>query len=81
MRTYCEYNKGMDILPLMMNFTEPNPITISEPVQFRYNEMEQISYDMRIVGTRCLRPNATAPKPHCYTKDKKNEIDDSKSVR
>lgn len=81
MRTYCDYNRGMDILPLMMNFTKPSPITISEPVSFTYNDAEQINYEMRIVGTRSLRPNSTSPKPGTRTKDKKNEIDDSKHVR
>jgi len=79
MRTFESDYK--DIMPLLMGFTTPSPIDVTEPVKVSYNEQEQISYDLRMVGTRCLRPNATAPKAHCYTKDKKNEIDDSKSVR
>lgn len=79
MRTFESEYKG--IMPLLMGFTTPSPIDVTEPIKFTYNDAEQINYEMRLVGTRCLRPNATAPKPHCYTKDKKNEIDDSKSVR
>lgn len=86
MRTYCGYDRGMDIMPLMMNFTKPSPITITEPVKFEYNETEQISYEMRIVGTRSLRSSLTNKsrgigRTPAHVTDRKNEIDDSKHVR
>ena len=81
MRTYS-YERGRDIMPLMMNFTEPNPISITEPVSFTYNDVEQINYEMRTVGTRCLRSHHTsATKSRSARLDKANEIDDSKWVR
>lgn len=85
MRTY-EYNRGRNIMPLMMNFTKPSPITITEPVTFTYSDTEQINYEMRIVGTRSLRSSLTDKsrgrgKTPAHVTDRKNEIDDSKSVR
>ena len=86
MRTYSEYNRGMDFMPLMMNFTKPSPISITEPVSFTYNDVEQINYEMRIVGTRSLRSSMTNKsrgigRTPARVTDRKNEIDDSKSVR
>ena len=82
MRTYCGYDRGMDIMPLMMNFTKPSPITITEPVSFTYSDTEQINYEMRTVGTRSLRSHWTsATKNRSSRTDKANEIDDSKWVR
>ena len=82
MRTYSSYERGNDIMPLMMNFTKPSPISITEPVSFTYNDAEQINYEMRTVGTRCLRSHHTsATKSRSARTDKANEIDDSKWVR
>lgn len=82
------YKSGKDIMPLMMNFTEPNPISISEPVSITitYSDAEQINYEMRIVGTRSLRSSMTNKsrgigRTPAHVTDRKNEIDDSKSVR
>jgi len=81
MRT-CNYNMQPDIMPLMMNFTAPSPIEeISEPVKFYYDDFEQINYDMRVVGTRSLKASWTHPKKGVSKTDRKNEIDDSKTVR
>ncbi len=52
MRTYNDYASGKDIMPLMMNFTNPSPISVSEPISFTYSDTEQINYEMRTVGTR-----------------------------
>jgi hypothetical protein len=86
MRTYSNYASGKDIMPLMMNFTKPNPISISEPYSFTYSDTEQINYEMRIVGTRSLRSSMTNKsrgigRTPAHVTDRKNEIDDSKSVR
>ena len=82
MRTSYGYNNGKDIMPLMMNFTAPTAIEISEPVAMTYNEKEQISSETRTVGTRSLRSRWTsATKSRAGRTDKANEIDDSKWVR
>lgn len=82
MRTSYGYNSGKDIMPLMMNFTEPTAIEIAEPVAMTYNEKEQISYETRTVGTRSLRQHWTAARKNRLSgMDKANEIDDSKWVR
>ena len=84
MRTYINSSNQNDIMPLMMNFTAPSPIEeISEPVKFYYDDFEQINYNMRTVGTRSLKYSSTRVGKTIYgTKtDKKNEIDDSKTVR
>lgn len=82
MRTYSNYASGKDIMPLMMNFTSPSPISISEPVSFTYSDAEQINYEMRTVGTRCLRSHWTsATRNRSSRSDKANEIDDSKWVK
>lgn len=82
MRTSCGYNSGKDIMPLMMNFTEPTAIEIAEPVAMTYNEKEQISYETRTVGTRSLRQHWTSARKNRMSRmDKANEIDDSKWVR
>ncbi len=72
-------------MPLLMNFTTPSPIQEFEEPVFDYNDGEQISYEMRTIGTRCLRSSTTRVKTSgngvCSKSDKKNEIDDSKSVK
>jgi len=64
-------------MPLLMGFTNPEPIQeIGDEVSITYDPVCQIVYDMRTVGTKCLK--STSPKGgHA---DKKNEIDDSKTV-
>lgn len=78
MQTYL--NNSTRIMPLMMNFTMPTPIVEDDPVSIRYNDVDQITIEMRIVGTRSLRSHVTR-RGHGSTSDKKNEIDDSKSVK
>ncbi len=86
MRTYFNSYNQNDIMPLLMNFTQPSPIEEYEPINFEYSDTEQVSYEMRIVGTRCLRSSTTGSRrargmslDHKF--DRKNEIDDSKSVK
>lgn len=81
MRTYINSCNQNDIMPLLMNFTQPSPIEEYEPINFEYSDTEQIVYDMRMVGTRSLKHTGTY-RPHFGTKtDKKNEVDDSKHVK
>ena len=83
MQTYNQFNQG-DVMPLLMNFTTPTPIQEAEDVMFTYNDGEQISYEMRTIGTRSLKSHSTkwrdSHEGHSKT-DKANEIDDSKSMR
>ena len=84
MRTYNQASQ--DIMPLMMNFTNPTTISNEQQIPFVYNDMDQTTdVNMRVVGTRCLRTSSTRKKTSksgytIYT-DRKNEIDDSKVVR
>ena len=79
MQTYNCQNSS-SIMPLLMNFTTPSPIEIAEPTKFGYCDDEQVNIEMRIVGTRSLKTHATSRKG-AQSPDKKNEIDDSRSVR
>lgn len=79
MQTYNQMGFN-NVMPLLMNFTTPTPIQEYTPEVFNYDEENQISYEMRIVGTRSLRHSSTHKKNGTVT-DRKNEIDDSKSVR
>lgn len=78
-------NGNSNIMPLLMNFTTPSPIQEFEEPVSNYNDGEQISYEMRTIGTRCLRSSTTRVKSAgsgvIGKSDKKNEIDDSKSVK
>ena len=72
-------------MPLLMNFTTATPI--EEEVELHniiYDELSQTVYDMRTVGTKCLKSHTTK-KPgtsSCrVTTDRKNEIDDYKFVK
>lgn len=78
MQTYS--NNCTSAMPLMMNFTVPTPIEETDPVIIHYNDKDQITIEMRIVGTRSLRSHGTRKKTGTVW-DRKNEIDDSKSVR
>ena len=81
MQTYTYSNSGNQVLPLMMNFTRPTPISEYDIEPLTYNDQTQVSYEMRIVGTRSLKHSSTHVRTGGYKSDKKNEIDDSKSVR
>lgn len=84
MQTYNQFNQG-NIMPLLMNFTTPTPIQEADDIKFIYNDGQQISYEMRIVGTRSLKSHSTRYKNSgggiSSKTDRANEIDDSKSVR
>ncbi|MBR4913070.1 MAG: hypothetical protein IKZ54_09575 [Bacteroidales bacterium] len=79
MQTYNQSDQG-NVMPLLMNFTTPSPIQEYTPPIFNYDDNNQFSYEMRTVGTRSLKMFWTSKGGKGY-QDKKNEIDDSKSVR
>ena len=57
---------------------QTKPISEYDIEPLTYNDQTQVSYEMRIVGTRSLRNSWTRAK---NGNDRKYEIDDSKSVR
>mgnify|MGYP003311887782 CR=1 FL=1 len=82
MRTYNQASQ--DIMPLMMNFTNPTTISDEQQIPFVYNDMDQTTgFNMRIVGTRSLRHHGTTRRGGKVVRhsDPKNEVDDSKTVR
>lgn len=75
-------------MPLLMGCTRPSPIeTMSDEGKIIYDPMTQMSeVNMRIVGTYSLKTHTTKKPGSCRgilvnVADKKNEIDDSKSVK
>lgn len=72
------------VMPLLMGCTPPTPIE-AEEVEHKviYDPITQkVVMDMRVVGTRSLKQAVTSTGKMGTIKhtDKKNEIDDSKSV-
>jgi hypothetical protein len=70
-------------MPLLMGFTNPEPIQSAvneEPII--YDPVYQIVYDMREIGTKCLKTTQTykVRGSSASSPDKKNEIDDTKRV-
>lgn len=77
--SYCN-----PVMPLLMGFTPKTQIQESElNERFIYDNIMQITeYDMRTVGTKCLKRGATKKPCSIGVKfDDKNEIDDSKQVK
>lgn len=70
--------------PLLMHYTPATPIQEVEDTPIVYNDNLQITeYDARIVGTRSLKSTVTTKKVNGLMKtvtDRKNEIDDQKTV-
>lgn len=73
---------GNSTMPLLMGFTPKTRIQEGEVNErFIYNDIMQITeYDMRTVGTKSLKTSWTNKNGHGKS-DKKNEIDDSKTVK
>lgn len=71
------------VMPLLMGCTMPTPIEV-ETVEYKivYDPMTQkVVMDLRTIGTKCLKTSHTSTGRGTNLKtDKKNEIDDSKSV-
>ena len=74
-------------MPLLMGCTAPSPVETEEQITIIYDPVSQKPLmDMRTVGTRSLKVSVTRYKPAGHTgfsckSDRKNEIDDSKSVK
>lgn len=71
------------VLPLLMGCTAPTPIELDEMEhKIIYDPVTQkVVMDMRVVGTKSLKTSHTDTGRGTNQKiDKKNEIDDSKSV-
>jgi len=67
--------------PLLMNFTVPTKIQESTDEVPRYDEINQIIYDLRVVGTYSLKSHNSKNSSGGTVPDKKNEIDDQKNVK
>ena len=76
------FASGNVVNPLLMNFTPSTKIQEeTENHTPLYDEKRQISYEMvRTIGTKCLKTHTTK-KPKSAVLDKKNDIDDSKTVK
>lgn len=73
------------VMPLLMGCTKPQPIEVLQQEEYEvYDPVKQtVVYDMRTVGTRSLKTSNTRIKigsGYSVKADRKNEIDDSKSV-
>jgi hypothetical protein len=69
-------------MPLLMGFTQPEPIqsiACEEPIM--YDPVYQIVYDMRTIGTKSLKSTNKKTGKVGGCTDKKNEIDDTKTVK
>ena len=89
----CNFFKSMNTthqspistpFPLLMHYTPSTPIQETEDVKIVYNDKLQITeYEARLVGTRSLKSSVTTKKVNGLMKtttDRKNEIDDQKTV-
>ena len=76
-------NQPTNIMPMLMNFSTPERIGDSMEEPLTYDEINQVNYEMRTVGTRSLRHHGTTRRGGKVTShsDPKNEIDDSKIVK
>ena len=75
-------------MPLIMTYTPYTRIEEkTEIANVAYDDSKQsVVYNMRTIGTRCLQSSTTRKKKqgaagHILVVDKKNAIDDSKSVK
>jgi hypothetical protein len=71
---------------LMANMVATKIQEDENPEPVMYDPISQTVYDMRLVGTRSLKSSSTRKKVGIKGKitlatDRKNEIDDSKSVK
>ena len=84
MYNYAKTNAGQ-VKPLLMGCTTPTPIE-AEEIEHKiiYDPITQkVVMDLRSIGTKCLKVSMTRKKTSSGTTtcdDKKNEIDDSKTV-
>lgn len=86
MNTYSQTKINGNSMPFIMGCTRPSSIeAMEDDEKVIYDPMTQSTVlNMRVVGTRSLRCSTTMKKTKTSQKavtDKKNEIDDSKSVK
>lgn len=86
MNTYSQTKVNGVAMPFIMGCTKPSPIEAVEgDEKVIYDPMTQSAIlDMRTIGTRSLKITSTRKKKgnsFVTPQDKKNEIDDSKSVK
>jgi hypothetical protein len=81
MNANLSFNAG-NIMPVLMNYTPSTRISEMEDKAPFYDDVRQIvEYDTRTVGTYSLKTEVTEKRPGVRVHDKKNAIDDSKSVK
>lgn len=75
--------RGTELFPLLMNFTPATPIEEWDGNEKGlYDEINEIVYDTRTIGTKSLKPKITkVGKYSGKTDGMANVIDDSKSVK
>ena len=86
MNTYSQTKVNGVAMPFIMGCTKPSTIEAMEgDEKVIYDPMTQSTIlDMRTIGTRSLKITSTRKKKgksFVTPQDKKNEIDDSKSVK
>lgn len=83
MNTYPQIKSGSNVMPFIMGCTKPSQIEALEENEkvFYDPERQTAMINLRVVGTRSLKTFHTKIKQGLGKTDKKNEIDDSKSVR
>lgn len=69
-------------MPLLMGCTKPQPIeTLEHDERVIYDPIAQVvQIDMRTIGTYSLKTSSTKVEGH-FNVDRKNAIDDQKSVK
>ena len=79
MKAFNQNNQG-NIMPLLMNFTTPTPIQyVSDMPIGDYNNVLQISYEMKTVHTRCQKALTFNLNRNAH--DNKEVTDDCKVIR
>lgn len=74
-------------MPALMNFTPATRIEEADDIRISYNDIRQITeYDTRTLGTRSYKVESTrkkvvGTKRYTTTTDRKNAIDDTKTVK
>ena len=79
---YTFQNQSTGIpMPLLMGYTFPTPIQTTEDERVIYDPiLQRTQFDMRVIGTKSLKTVSTDKGKNGKWPDKKNEIDDQKSV-
>ena len=85
MNTYSQTKVNGNAMPFIMGCTRPSPIeAMEDDEKVIYDPMTQSTIvNMRTVGTKSIKSEFTgySKGSSCGTMDRKNYIDDSKSVK